>query len=238
MSDVDWEQYAKPRSLGRNRLVSEHHQQTVLDFLNFFADRPVDLKVLDIGCSAGFFLVLLRELGFNDIQGFDASENFCRQAQAKGLQCQVRDITDGLEDPERIYDVVLLMDIIEHLPEPGEVLQKIRKSFLKPDGLLYTTVPIYDSLTDKYMRLKNRQTKLEQSQKHDPTHVQAFSEKSFKELVSQSGFKVIESKRLYCQLPKKVPKGIRNLVKQVLPSKLKGKFLRVVARPEESKEHK
>jgi 2-polyprenyl-3-methyl-5-hydroxy-6-metoxy-1,4-benzoquinol methylase len=228
---TDWELYAETRLLGRNRLLLEHHQEVLRDFLNYFSCLPTDKHIFDIGCSSGFFLVVLRELGFNNIEGADISETFVSYAGTKGLQCRTADVLDGhiTEETTSKADVVLLMDVLEHLPDPVTALGNCKR-IMKEDGLIYITVPIYDSLTERLTRTIKRKTRLQQAKEHDPTHIHAFSEKDVFELLKECGFMVVESKRLFCPVPRVSKRRIRDIINLLLPDFCKGKFLRVAAR--------
>jgi 2-polyprenyl-3-methyl-5-hydroxy-6-metoxy-1,4-benzoquinol methylase len=228
---VDWELYAETRLLGRNRLLLEHHQEVLRDFLNYFSRLPTETRVFDIGCSSGFFLVVLRELGFNNIEGADISETFVSYAGTKGLQCRTADVLDGpiTEETTNRADVVLLMDVLEHLPDPIRALDNCKK-VMRKDGIVYITVPIYDSLTERLTRTIKKKTRLQQAKEHDPTHIHAFSEKDVFELLKECGFMVVESKRLFCPVPRIPVRRIRDITNLLLPDCCKGKFLRVAAR--------
>lgn len=227
---TDWNDYARERILGRNRLLLEHHQEVLQDFLSFFSTVDIESCILDIGSASGFFLAILRELGFKNVEGVDASETFVARAREKGLRCRVMDISETVpEGNEKRYDFVLLLDVLEHLDEPVKAMENAANFFLKADGKLFITVPIYDSISEKWKRLRWRRSRLEQSRAHDPTHVQAFSEKEMRALVESAGLGVVSSKRLYCPLPF-IPGGpLRGALNALLPGGLKGMFLRVVA---------
>ena len=224
---INWELYAETRFLGRNRLLLEHHQEVLRDFLHFFSDLSPDLHIFDVGCSSGFFLVILRELGFEKIEGIDISETFVSRASTKGLQCRTANVLHGfITEKANKADVVLLMDILEHLPDPKIALENC-KTILKEDGIMYITVPLYDSLTERLIRIIRKKTRLQQAQEHDPTHIQAFSETNFHKLLKETDFIIVESKRLYCPIPS-FSRRIHDFINLFLPSFWKGQFLRVV----------
>lgn len=233
---TDWNEYARDydreRILGRNRLLAEHHQGVLRDFLAFFSTVPIDARILDIGCASGFFLVLLRELGFENIEGIDASEVFVKRARRKGLDCRVMDIVGPAAAGwgER-YDIVLLMDVLEHLHDPGMVIERARDLFLCEDGRLFITVPIYDSIVGKACALMRGKSRIERAREHDATHVHGFSEKELFALIEKAGCRVTDSKRFYCPLPFVPSRRLRLAFDLLLPGRLKGMFVRVVARP-------
>jgi 2-polyprenyl-3-methyl-5-hydroxy-6-metoxy-1,4-benzoquinol methylase len=230
---INWEKYSESRLLGRNRLTLEHHQEVLLDFIEFFSTQPNDLKIVDIGCAAGFFLTLLRELGFQKIFGFDISENFVEQAKLKGLNCQVADVLNKKTGAiPQTFDLVLMMDLLEHFENPSGALETIRKNVLRPNGMIFITIPIYDSIAEKIVRIIRRKPKLLQAVEHDPTHVQAFSQSGFEAILKSAGFRILESKRFYCRLPKMFNIKSRLIINELLPQAVKGTFLRVTATPE------
>ncbi|HEC69857.1 MAG TPA: class I SAM-dependent methyltransferase, partial [Candidatus Omnitrophica bacterium] len=153
-----WSDYGKSRLISRNRLLFPHHRIVTQYFLDFFKDLDVNLKILDIGCGDGFFMELLRDLGFKNIKGIDISVSMLEKAKEKGLDVEKKDIYD-IDDKEK-YSVVLVMDVLEHLEKPEEALKKIY-NILNPQGFLYMNIPICDSLSLRLWRLLSGQTRAE-----------------------------------------------------------------------------
>jgi len=227
----DWEQYARTRHLGRNRLVYPHHEEVVRDFLDYWGAVSTEMSVIDVGCAEGLFLVLLRELGFIQLCGIDPAKRNIKVIKAKGIQGVVGNVLepDILEGAVSRADVVLLMDVLEHLPDPEIVLTNVRKYFLKDKGMLYITVPIYDSIYHKYRRLRRRESKLEQARRHDPTHLWGFSKEDVCRYLQSSGYSVLAIRRLYCPIPLISNLSLQRTLLQVMPTAWKGMFLRVLA---------
>lgn len=75
-------------------------------------------SILDYGCGNGIFVDFLREQGFTDVQGFDP---FVAKYKQK---------------PERQFDMVVLNDVLEHVEEPGALLDSAAER-VKAGGLLY-----------------------------------------------------------------------------------------------------
>ncbi len=100
---------------------------------------PHGKHLLDIGCAGGAFLVAARDCGFG-VSGVEPS----RWMAAFGRAKYNLDIRDGILKPgifpERSFDVITLWDVIEHLPEPHEVLALIQ-TLLKPGGVLLVNYP-------------------------------------------------------------------------------------------------
>jgi SAM-dependent methyltransferase len=104
-----------------------------------------DGRVLDIGTSTGANLRLLRDLGFHDVTGVDASENALRFCRGKGLgPVQMGDACD-LPFAAASFDLVLATDIIEHVDDDARALGEISR-VLAPGGKALITVPAFPSL--------------------------------------------------------------------------------------------
>jgi 2-polyprenyl-6-hydroxyphenyl methylase/3-demethylubiquinone-9 3-methyltransferase len=95
------------------------------------------LKLLDVGCGGGLVSVPMSRLGF-DVTAIDASpENIatCQvYANDNGLDINFRHcLVEDLQ--QETFDVILALEIIEHVENPGSFL-KYLAPLLKPKGIL------------------------------------------------------------------------------------------------------
>jgi 2-polyprenyl-3-methyl-5-hydroxy-6-metoxy-1,4-benzoquinol methylase len=100
-------------------------------------------RVLDIGCSTGALLALLKERG-QEALGVEIDADAAAAGRERGLNVLTGSIADPNIQGELLargpFDAVLCMDVLEHLPEPWMVLQEIRPLFA-PDGFMFCTLP-------------------------------------------------------------------------------------------------
>jgi SAM-dependent methyltransferase len=183
----NWNEYGKIRLLSRNRLLFPEHRLTVAKFIDYFKNVDINLSVLDVGCGDGFWMEILRDLGFNDLAGIDLSFPFLQRAKSKGLKVIQCDISEMCFC--RKFDIVIICDVLEHLPDIKKTLDHIHE-ILKENGIFYIIIPVYDSLSSKYNRFIHRTRKIDEAQKHDETHLHAFSKRDILQLLSSHSFYV------------------------------------------------
>ncbi len=232
---TDWNEYGSKRSPSRNRLLFKEHRLTTEKFIDYFRDLDVNFSVLDVGCGDGFWMEVLRNLGFRDLLGLDLSYSLLIRAKGKGLR--VVQSNASCMGFRRKFDVVIMCDVLEHLPDVPEALSKVR-DVLKSDGILYLMIPVYDSLSNRSQRLFHRKSKIQQAQDHDETHLHAFSKRELFLLLNSHHFLVERSVYTANRLP-----FITGKIQRPTFGNRFGNWLSIVARaidhhPESSIQHR
>jgi SAM-dependent methyltransferase len=138
--------------------------------------------VLDLGCWVGYLLAEARDRGWRTL-GVEPSEFASDYARDRlGLEVITGD-ADTADLPAAAFDAVALGDVIEHLPDPGEALDRIR-ALLAPGGVLWLAIPDAGSLLARAMGRRWWSV--------IPTHVQYFTRESITTLLRRHGFAVLE----------------------------------------------
>jgi SAM-dependent methyltransferase len=101
-------------------------------------------RLLEIGSSFGFLLDAFRADGWN-VVGIEPDRNAARHAKqnlgVETINCTLE--VAGI--PSESIDVVVMLHVIEHVPDPLATLREIRR-VLKPGGHLVIETPRYDTL--------------------------------------------------------------------------------------------
>lgn len=120
---------------------SRRYQQ----YANLTADRLIDRyrlankRIIEIGSGNGDFLRLLCRPG-NDGQGYDPSQPNSRSAVGRG-SVEIIGRNFGVEDA-RDADFVCCRHVLEHLPEPMDLLRQLHKSMaMRPGAVVFFEVP-------------------------------------------------------------------------------------------------
>ena len=143
---------------------------------------PRSRKLLDLGCWVGFLLAEARARGW-DAVGVEPSQFASAYARDRlGLDVRTGDLlTSPL--PLGTYDAIVMGDVIEHLPRPGEALDRMA-ALLRRGGVAWLALPDAGSVVAR--GLGRRWWSV------IPTHVQFFTRDSIRELLTRHGWEVLE----------------------------------------------
>jgi len=138
-------------------------------------------KILDLGCRDGTLTKYFVE--GNQVLGVDIDKNSLKIAKKNlGIEILEMDLNgDWQELGNKTFDVIVAGEILEHLYYPEIVLEKIKKR-LNQNGVFIGSVPNAFSLKNRirYFLGKKKNTPLE-----DPTHINHFSYKELKNLLTK-----------------------------------------------------
>ena len=105
-------------------------------------------KSLDVGCSTGFFVKLLKDHGF-DAEGIEYNaESAAWGAEHYGVPIRAGSL-DTVPLPEATYGLISMTDVLEHTLDPRAALTLVARA-LAPGGLALITFPDIQSLEARY----------------------------------------------------------------------------------------
>lgn len=139
-------------------------------------------KLLDIGCSTGYFLELVREHKPKwDEGGLEPSGKAYEYAVKKGLD--VKKLFLNQVDREQKQDIFTMFGVLEHLPNPKNILEDIKK-YSADESFVLAIVPNAYSLYHMFIQGKSVGF-------DGRNHLLYFSEKTLRKLFEDNGFDVL-----------------------------------------------
>ena len=152
----------------RYRELFERHwwwrarERVILDALRRHQPAAGWRRVLDVGSGDGlFFDALARLPGVTLVEGVEPAEALVSPTGPHRARIHVVPFDDRF-DPGRRYSLILMLDVLEHLPDPASALRHAL-SLLEPNGVFVATVPAFmglwtrhDDLNQHYMRYDMR----------------------------------------------------------------------------------
>lgn len=159
-------------------------------------DRALDAHadVLDIGCGSGNSYARAVARGARSYVGVDVSDAAVEAARASGLDARVIDDAAELPFEDGSFDVVLCVEVLEHLFSPDRAAAEIRR-VLRPGGRLVASSP-----NVAYWRLRANlafglwnplgdELSIEQPWR-DP-HIRFFTPTTMKRMLDMAGFRTV-----------------------------------------------
>ena len=146
-------------------------------------------SLFDIGFGYAQALLYFRSKGVA-VSGLDPAPQGVDYARSCGLDVYQAGIEEFGCVGERRFDVVMLLNVLEHLRQPAQTLRDIQKELLKPEGLLVVEVP--NDFND-FQTVANAEHGLNEWWVCPPAHLNYFSTTSLKDLLHKVGYEVIHT---------------------------------------------
>lgn len=152
--------------------------------------RDPPARILEIGCGAGGTLAWLKARWPNaetvGVEGYAPLESVLKERVDKVL---IHDLNTPLPDLGR-FDLIIALDVLEHLTDPWEVLRSVVDNCLAPGGSVIVSVPNVAHYTVTVPLALGGRFKYEESGLLDRTHLRFFDEAAAIGLMEGAGLKI------------------------------------------------
>jgi len=148
-------------------------------------------KVLDLGCAGGYMGAVLKDQKQCHVTGMDVAEPVPGSLDA----FQIHDLNSGVPSiPKDKYDVVLLLDVVEHLTRPEAFLEELRQATADSRSIeiIISTGNVAFVITR--LMLLAGQFNCGKRGILDVTHTRLFTFSSLRRALEQAGFEILETK--------------------------------------------
>ena len=140
-------------------------------------------RLLDVGAGSGMLVEQALELGYEPT-GVEPSRWLQEVAEKRGLPVQLGTLPQAkLEGP---FDVVTVIDVIEHVDDPVAMLAEVRR-LLAPDGLVAIVTPDVGSLAARLMGWRWWHFRV--------AHIGYFDRDTLRMAIEQAGLRIVKLTR-------------------------------------------
>jgi 2-polyprenyl-3-methyl-5-hydroxy-6-metoxy-1,4-benzoquinol methylase len=170
-------------------MKNQYYEYTRKEILPLLPDNPS--KVLEIGCGAGNTLVWLKNLKHCTwIGGVEISPEAAKIARERLDAVYSVDIEQNdLPIQESTLDLILCLDVLEHMIDPWEVVGRLHK-LLKPGGAFIASIPNIRNHKVLFPLLFKGEWDYTDAGILDKTHLRFFVRETAIHLVGSSGLYV------------------------------------------------
>ena len=164
-------------ALTRVRAMKE---RTYRGFLDALPPQPDGARLLDVGCALGFLLGVARGRGF-EAYGIDVNASAVAQARSEFGERVTATPLEADPFPGLGFEVVTLVDVLEHVPDPVQLLSAVHGR-LEPGGRILAVLPNAGGFMARLLRARWPH--------YAPEHLYHWAPSSVSALLERSGFRV------------------------------------------------
>jgi SAM-dependent methyltransferase len=137
-------------------------------------------RLLDVGCAYGYFLQEAKH--YFQVSGVELAEDAAAHCRSTGLSVSTGVADEALFARLGMLDVIVLLDVIEHLPAPRETLA-LCAQHLRPGGIIAITTGDFGSASARFAGARWRLMT-------PPQHLWFFSQDSIRRMAASLGLAV------------------------------------------------
>jgi hypothetical protein len=161
-------------------------------------------RVLELGCGDAFVLgELQRSMPFGESIAYDLHMNDELLRELTVALPSVRFLRNLGDLSEKEADLVLLLDVLEHIEEPASYLREVVADHLAAGAWVVVTVPAFQALFSQH--------------DHRLRHFRRYSRAQIAEVVATAGLEVVDSGYLFSTLVG--PRALTMLGERALPQR-------------------
>lgn len=148
--------------------------------------------VVELGCGVGTNLAVFA--ADNAVLGVEGLEQAAAECRKRGIEVSVADLEQEVPIPDRSADLVLCLDVLEHLVNPPRCLASAHR-ILRDGGYLVVNVPNHFDWRGRLRVLRgsgiDSQHYFADSPHWEYPHLRFFSRRSIEKLLVTSGFELV-----------------------------------------------
>ncbi|MDD5431464.1 MAG: class I SAM-dependent methyltransferase [Candidatus Omnitrophica bacterium] len=202
-SEKEVEEYYKKEFYAKYGSFNDSELKVQKEEKKFFDSRWEDIKrrcidyfgsikgrsLFDVGCGYSQALLYFKKNGLA-VSGLEPSTEGATYAKKIGLDVYQSRIEDFSCIYGKRFDIVLMINVLEHLRNAAEILIQLRKDVLKKKGIL--VIDVANEYND-FQVVADKEYKLKSWWFCPPNHINYFSHSSLCKTLELCGYKVVVS---------------------------------------------
>jgi len=140
-------------------------------------------RLLDVGCSAGLFLLYMKSRGWS-VSGVEPRESSARTARERFGLDVFHGYFEEAEYPSGSFDAVTMNHVLEHVYDPGAAVRRV-SGLLAPGGAAMFDVPNFAGIESRLFG--ERWVAVDA-----PRHLYHFTPRTLRELLKRNGLARVE----------------------------------------------
>ncbi len=164
-----YQQYGESRPDGYYAWGRQHEEAKTAFYRKNLQANGHDTRSLgvDVGCQGG---VLINFVDLISWVGVDIDQLALQAARMAGVSCHEMDFTSAINFRDESFDVVMMTEVLEHLPYPSITVREVHRILKKKPASIYVgSAPLDYHLHRRWKVLRGKRLSGEQ------THVHHFS---------------------------------------------------------------
>ena len=179
---------------------------------------PRSSRIFEVGTASGYLGRELRACGFRRLVGLERDPAMAQEAQPHYEAVHVVDLERAASlEAFGEFDVIICADILEHVREPLEQLQRLSR-LVRRGGQIVVSVPNAVNWTVRLMVLCGRFEYAERGLL-DRDHVRFFTYRTFRRLIERAGLRVqriyVTSLPLHHVLDGRAPRRLTEILERL-----------------------
>jgi len=144
--------------------------------------------LFDVGFGYGQLLLFFKSKGFF-VSGLEPAPEGVEYVRKHGVEVHQAGIEELSNISSKRFDIVTIINVLEHLRNPADVLIEIKKNILKNNGLL--VIDVANEFND-FQTIANEEYKLKSWWLCPPNHINYFSASSIIDLLRKCGYDIFD----------------------------------------------
>ncbi len=170
------------------------------------------VNVLDVGCATGEITDYLTDINYT---GIDIDKSNILEMKKRNLKVIEVDLSKEIPKISKKFNVILMLDILEHLQNPATVIEN-SKNLLEKEGILLISLPNDYNFFNKIRFLLNKNINWDPFDPYGHLHI--FPIKTGEMFLEQTGIKIVQSFFLESTKPAFLGKHILKLLSKISPN--------------------